>query len=232
MSRQYRFATVLCLVIFTAPSHAFASTAEDLALKVKDFVQHLVLQAYPDASRIIVTASSPDKRLDLSQCLDPDLTLHGTQKIGRRMLVKVNCANILAIHLSVDIQVMKPAIAVERSLTRGTILSASDVHPVETNILKSGRHYLFSVENAIGQNLKRSVRQGTLLTAGMLAQPELVARGDAVIITAHRGSLMVRMPGTALTSGALGEQVSVKNTKTDRVVRGLVAARGEVSVRF
>lgn len=232
MSRQYRIATVLCLALFTGPSPAMATSAEDLVLKVQGFVQGLVRQTYPNASKILISASSPDKRLDLSQCMDPDLNLHGSQKIGRRVLVKVTCTNAIAIHLSVDIKVMKPAIAVDKSLARGTLLSASDVLPVETNILNSGRHYLYSVQDAIGQNLKRSVREGTLLTAGMLAQPELVARGDAVIIIAQRGALKVRMPGTALTSGAMGQQVSVRNTKTERVIRGMVAARGEVSVQF
>ena len=253
MSRQCRFTIVFSLLVSMMPSALSAATsevvnqtaetvnqtaeaphqtAEALTLLAQGFVEELVTQKFPEASRIEITAKSPDKRLDLTGCNDPQLALHGSQKIGRRVLVKVSCANSLAIHLSVDIQVLKSVVAAERSLPRGTLLSSRDVIPVETDILNSGRHYLFNIEDATGQNLKRSVREGALLTAGMLAQPELVGRGDAVIITAHRGSLKVRMPGTALSSGAMGEQVSVRNTKTDRVVRGLVAARGEVTVRF
>lgn len=232
MSRQYRIASVLGITLFLASWPTFANSTENLVQRVQGFVHELVTSEYPDASKILITANSPDKRLDLTQCANADLTLHGSQKIGRRVLVKVNCSGALAIHLSVDIQVLKPVIAVRRSLTRGTLLTERDVLSIETDILNSGRHYLYTTEEVIGQNLKRSVREGALLTAGMLAQPELVTRGDAVIIIAHRGSLKVRMSGTALSSGAMGEQVRVKNGKTNRVVRGLVAARGEVSVRF
>jgi len=232
MSRQYQIATVLVITLMLAPCPALAISTDTLVQQVQDFTYQLVEQAYPDASRILIKANSPDKRLDLSQCANADLTLHGRQKIGRRVLVKVSCTSTLVIHLSVDIQVLKPVMAAGRSLKRGTLLSTSDVLPVETDILNNNRHYLYSIEEAVGQNLKRSVREGALLTAGMLAKPELVNRGDAVIIIAHRGSLKVRMPGTALSSGAKGEQVRVKNTKTDRVIRGLVAARGEVAVHF
>jgi len=232
MSRQRRITTVFGLILMLSPFPVFPTPAEDLVQKVQRFVEDLVTRSYPDASRIVISANSPDKRLNLESCADAELALHGSQKIGRRVLVKVSCSNALAIHLSVDIQVLKPVITAGRSLSRGTELTSRDVIPVETDILNSGRHYIFSTEEAVGQNLKRSVREGALLTAGMLARPELVGRGDAVIITAHRGSLKVRMPGTALSSGAMGEQVSVRNTKTDRVVRGMVAARGEVTVQF
>jgi len=232
MSQQYRIAIVLGITLIFMSWPTFATNHEDLVQRVQVFVYQLVASKYPEASKIIVNANPPDKRLDLSQCANADFALHGTQKIGRRVLVKVSCSNALAIHLSVDIKVLRPVIAVGRSLSRGTLLTAGDVLAVETDILNSGRHYLYTIDEVIGQNLKRSVGEGALLTAGMLTQPELVNRGDAVMIIANRGSLKVRVPGTALSSGAMGEQVSVKNTKTNRVVKGLVAARGEVSVKF
>ncbi|NEP50997.1 MAG: flagellar basal body P-ring formation protein FlgA, partial [Moorea sp. SIO3C2] len=51
-----------------------------------------------------------------------------------------------------------------------------------------------------------------------LEQPLLIKRGDSVVVTARTGTLTVKMPGTALMDGHRGEQISVRNKQSNRVV--------------
>ena len=44
------------------------------------------------------------------------------------------------------------------------------------------------------------------------------------------GTVNVRMPGEALTDGAPGEQINVRNLRSQRVVRARVVGPGQVEV--
>ncbi|HAV88201.1 MAG TPA: flagella basal body P-ring formation protein FlgA, partial [Pseudomonas sp.] len=72
------------------------------------------------------------------------------------------------------------------------------------------------------------VQPGQVLTPAMLELAEVIRRGDQVVISAGNQSVNVRMPGEALTDGAPGEQIRVKNLRSGRIVRARVTGPGQV----
>ncbi|MNG41192.1 flagellar basal body P-ring biosynthesis protein FlgA [compost metagenome] len=52
------------------------------------------------------------------------------------------------------------------------------------------------------------------------------------MISARSGTITVRMPGEALADGTLGEQISVRNQGSQRVVRARVLGPGQVEVEM
>ncbi|MFP5392430.1 MAG: flagellar basal body P-ring formation chaperone FlgA [Gammaproteobacteria bacterium] len=100
------------------------------------------------------------------------------------------------------------------TLERRDITSVSD--PVPT------------LEAAVGQTSRRSLRAGELLRASQLSAPVLVKRGDAVVMVAREDEIEVSTSGEAMDSGARGATIRVRNLASGVVVRMRVSGAGTV----
>ena len=129
-----------------------------------------------------------------------------------------------------DLSVYKPAVVSAIALSRKTLLTAADINLEEVNILSNTRAMIFDEDAVIGKELKRALRAGSTISPGMLMLPTLIKRGDGVVIVAQKGSLIVRVSGTALASGTMGQQIAVRNSSSERTVKGWVRGPGEVFV--
>ena len=89
---------------------------------------------------------------------------------------------------------------------------------------------LADVAQAAGQVARRTLPAGTVLSAGDLAAPRLVRRGDAVALISRRGGVEVRVSGRALGDAGENERVAVENLSTRRVLQGRVGPGGDVVV--
>ncbi len=78
---------------------------------------------------------------------------------------------------------------------------------------------------------RRDLPAGTVLAAGFLERPIIVARGDRVSLVARRGALEIEAPGEALERGRAGDTVRVR-VAAGRVVRAKVVAPRRVEVLF
>ena len=232
MTQQLEIKTnlVLFMIIMSVSCQGVAGTTGDVMSRVEGFTRDLVLDKHPDAISFDINIKSPDPRIRLDECQQPELSLHGSNRLRSRILVKLDCLHSRSMHLAVDIAVYKPVLVTTTALSRQTVLTSADVMLQDLDVLANNRPLLTQTELAIGKKLKRSVRAGTMLTAGMLIEPTLVNRGDSVVIVAKKGSLMVRMPGIALAAGGMGEQISVRNESSERTVKGWIRAPGEIHV--
>lgn len=232
MTRQLKL-----LLIFAAFSPlALAQNAnperEALLAEVEAFLWDEVSRSFPDAEDIKLNLRSPDTRLSLANCQQPVLSLHGNNRIRPRVLVRATCSPSYAIHISANVEVFQQVVVAESALSRKQTLSSDQLGFARVNILSNQRQYLTEIDHAVGNTITRSVRAGTALTQGMLRSPDMVERGDSVVIVASRGDLVVRMPGIAMMTGSKGDQINVRNQSSDRVVKGWIKAPGEVHVPF
>ncbi|WP_262163245.1 flagellar basal body P-ring formation chaperone FlgA, partial [Escherichia coli] len=74
--------------------------------------------------------------------------------------------------------------------------------------------------------MTRQLGSDQILLSTHLQIAEVIRRGDQVVISARGASVSVRMPGEALTDGAPGEQINVRNLRSQRVVRARVVGPG------
>jgi flagella basal body P-ring formation protein FlgA len=229
MTRQLKI--LLLLASATLPVDSFASVGQ-LVQQVEGFLLEQIYDAYPDAIEVNLTVRPPDTRLSLEECQAPKLKLHGAQEIRSRVLVRAECSETFVLHLAAVIEIKKLAVVSSIAISRKSLLTADQLETEPVNILANNRGFLTSISEATGKILTRSVRSGALLTAGMLKTPDLVSRGDSVVIVANRGDLSVRMPGVAMATGGMNEQINVRNESSDRVVKGWIKGPGEVHVPF
>ena len=77
----------------------------------------------------------------------------------------------------------------------------------------------------------RFVREGTALTWDVVEPIPDVQKGDMVMVVARKGSVIVQVPGEALSDGRVGQRVAVRNLGSGTVVYGDLMDDGTVLVQ-
>jgi flagella basal body P-ring formation protein FlgA len=129
-----------------------------------------------------------------------------------------------------QVHLFRQVVIVKRPLKRGGIIGEDDVSLSERDISQMPQGYITSLDEAIGQKMTRQMVNGQIITPLQMEQAELIRKGDQVVIIAKSGTLLVRMPGEALSDGGLGEQIRVRNLNSKRVIKAHVTAPGQVEV--
>jgi flagella basal body P-ring formation protein FlgA len=130
---------------------------------------------------------------------------------------------------TIDLMIEVPHLAA--ALPSGTILQESDIVMRAVPLRYADSAGYASRDQIIGMALQRQSREGMMLKAGDVAEPELVARNDTVTIYYRSGAMTLTVRGQALNGAAKGEPVDVLNLMSKRVISTTVIARGAVEVR-
>lgn len=219
----------------TSPVQAQMETLQSLAAIEQTVSQYLQEQQITGPYQIEITITSPDPRLRLAACADPleAFTSPGQRTTGAAV-VGVRCSAPVAwtIYVQANVALLKRVLTAGRPLPRGTVLSRADVELVEQDITRLNLGYLSDFKEIDGMVLKRSVASGMVLHAGLLQAPITIHRGEKVTILGQLDGIEVRMEGRAMTDGAKGELIRVRNLSSGRDVEGVVLAPGLVQVRL
>lgn len=118
-------------------------------------------------------------------------------------------------HLRVDLNEIRPYWAATRPLSRGETLTADHMEKRWITVTEASRYY--PAEHVVeGMELRRNVRAGQMLAAGMLAEPLYVRRGEVVRVVSQRGGLTVTMRARALADGRRDERIMCVNERSGR----------------
>ena len=214
----------------TLPEELIGATEGFLEFMVEDYLERSEITA-----RHEIQVNPLDPRLRLAAC-DSDLTQSlesPAQPVGR-VTVRVSCEGSTpwTVFVPAQVRIFRPVVVVKTALKRDSIIGAGDVALVEQDVSLLNRGYVTEVEQVIGRKLTRATRTDQVLTPAMLQLAEAVRRGDQVVISARSGGINVRMQGEALSGGTLGQQISVRNLTSQRVIRARVAGPGQVEVEM
>lgn len=122
-------------------------------------------------------------------------------------------------------------VVVQQPLRRGVVISSNDVELVAVDISKA-HDPLFVLEDVIGQRVVRSMRAGQLVESKYIELPPVIKKGDFVRIIAQRGSMVLTASGVARQDGRMNETIRVKNSSSQKEVRGRVIGPSQVKVEF
>lgn len=106
-----------------------------------------------------------------------------------------------------------------RNLTRGTIISASDLSDQS------------DVENYVGLEVTRNLRKGARLDDSLLRKPHVVKRNEHVTLVYQQGRLSLETTARTLGEGAVGDLISVMNTSSRQRISAYIVGPGRVEVR-
>lgn len=216
-------------------SNAEQIAASSLTDEIKTFIYTQLEQRNSDSIELNVVVSNLDPRLKLDKCDEPLNKRIASQTIhSSNLSIKVSCRSPKpwSIYVPAQIEQYAQVAVVARNLRSGTVLSDADVNLTRMNIAQVGNGYLLDPLRAIGKELKRSLSMGQAVKISHLKEPQIIKRGDKVVLEAGNRAVKVVTSGKALSAGQLGEQIRVRNSKSERVVDATVIAPGRARVVF
>lgn len=220
--------------LISSSVHSAVGAREIIAVADEFLARHSVAvqQRYGPSVRIETATDRIDSRLSMSSCDTPLATeLKSHREIGR-INIQVRCdgSNPWTLYVPAEVNVYQPVVVTANPIGRHTILSAGDLVLREIEISQLNGGFYTAIEDVTGMVAKRMLSTGKPLTSALLEPPVVVRRGDAVIVTAVSNGLQVKMPGEALADGQTGQQISVRNTQSSRIVEAEVTGPGQVQV--
>ena len=213
---------------FTRPEQLIDATRAFLEREVTDYLQRSQIQA-----RYEIELNRLDPRLRLAAC-DQELTTRlesPAQPVGR-ITVRVSCeaASPWSVFVPAQVHLFREVIVARRPLARESVVELADVTLAERDVSLLNQGYLTSFDQVLGNKITRSALPDQVLPPTYLSPAEIVRKGDQVVISAKNSTINVRMPGEALSDGALGSQIRVKNQRSGRTIKARVVGPGQVEV--
>ncbi len=176
-----------------------------------------------------------DPRLRLRQCDAPlqAFAVGGRPRVGATSVgIRCDDRKPWTLYVTAQVVVFGDVVVAARAVNRGDQLRPADLRLQRKDLSKLAYGYLTQVQSATGKVLKRSYVNGAVVQPDQLQAPKLVKRGQQVTLHAEAGGIEVRMAGTALSDGAAGDRIQVRNSRSNRVVEGEVVAEGVVKIRI
>lgn len=176
-----------------------------------------------------------DKRLRLNRCSN-DLRAVFPQYAERtgRTTVQLSCSTPKSWKILVTVNIKKymNILTAKHSLPSGTSLQATDLKVTRHDVSHIRGGYFTDIEQTTNMIVRRPIKQGRILSPGMLKPKRLVNQGDEVLILAETGNLSIRVKGKALMNGFLGQRIKVKNVNSRRIFQATVISNGLVKVNM
>lgn len=210
----------------TAPGTAALSVSE-LSSRAADVIQAAALAAHPGAN-VAVEMQPLDPRLNFPDCPDLVIKVQGSP-IGRASaLARCSGPHPWSATLPARVGVSMPVVVLTRPLSRGAVIMAGDIKLARRDLGDLRGQYLMALTDALGAEAKRDLDVDAALAPRHLKVPLAVKRGDQVSIVSQQGMVIVHATGIALDHGMQGDQISVRNNQSERVIRVWVVGPGQV----
>ncbi|MCC2646372.1 MAG: flgA [Rickettsiaceae bacterium] len=119
---------------------------------------------------------------------------------------------------------------VKRYIKRGEVLSEEDLSHSDIDITKSEQNIINNNEHIVGLQAKRDLQPGYVLKNSDLSHPSLIKENDEVTLIYKTNAIEVKATGIALKAGAAGDTIKVKNDRSNKIISGVIVAKGMVQV--
>ncbi len=176
-----------------------------------------------------------DPRLQLPACEQP-LALFsqsGEIKPGHNTVgIRCNASKAWTIYSTVAVKSFKDVLVLAKPLRRNDLIRPDHltIETRDTGTLQQG--YLSNPDEIINKQASRNIPAGSVLNRMHYAELNLVKRGERVNIQSGKAGLLISAPGIAMMDGVKGQQISVKNASSNRIIQATVVDPGVVSVYF
>lgn len=207
-----------------------AAQAMDLSVtdQAEEFLRHQLQPQLDTGDRLQIQLDKPDSRLQLEPCGNA-LRFDSSRPLqAGSFTLKASCdyPRRWTRYLHGDLLLLREVLISTQALSKGHRLQAADMRltAVDQNSLRDG--FYTQGQQILGYSLARSIADNQPFTPKLLIPPVLIQQGETVTIQAGTQGVTVEMAGTALESGALNQQIEIKNNKSGRVIKARVTGYG------
>jgi len=174
-----------------------------------------------------------DARLRLPLCDSPlQAFFPQGRHAGGFVTVGVRCtgSSPWTVYGKVRVKAYREVVVAKVPIRIGGLIGRGDVGLVRKDLSELGGDYLIDPAQAVGRVTRRMLAVGAVVGTADLRVPQLVRRGQKVIIRAESAGIAVTMSGEALADGSEGERIQVRNERSSKVVEGVIIGPGVVRV--
>ena len=223
---DYRWGLSIVLLLASSVASAVEGSA------TLDAVQaFLVNRASAVGNNVSVTVHPP--RAELPACNDPEpfLPNASASPIGR-VSVGVRCNDSGRVrYLRAEVQATGRYVEVAERIEAGEAVRARHLLEQQGDLGRLPDQAILDPATAIGQEATRPLAVGVMLQEHHLRRPQLVKRGQRVVIEVRGTGFRITREAQAMEAGGEGESVRVRLDDRE-ILRARVIDRGRVTVDF
>tara|TARA_R110001592_G_scaffold60539_1_gene184145 strand:+ start:2066 stop:2767 length:702 start_codon:yes stop_codon:yes gene_type:complete len=225
---------IFILILLFISSKGFSATTEyNLSTQLNNYLITQQNEIAEKGYRSDFDIGNIDPRFNEKSCTLPlEFSLNRSPLSQANLTVLSECKDETPwkIYITTKFNVYGNVVYASSTLPRSHTIQRQDIEVKEVAI---NQHYYASfsnIDDVVGMIAKRSIRHGSVIQANLLQAPKLIKQGDDVVIMASTQGIMIRMRGTAMQDGELGQQISIKNNQSERIIKARVSDSGLVSV--
>jgi flagella basal body P-ring formation protein FlgA len=117
-----------------------------------------------------------------------------------------------------------------RFIRAGEIITDKDITIIRTKLSSLRGNFVINEKDIIGMQAKKHLSSGALIKNNELINPPVIKTNDPVSIIYSSNNIKLKISGTALNNGAIGDMVKVKNNDTGAVLLGQIINKNTVQV--
>jgi flagellar basal body P-ring formation protein FlgA len=221
----------LCLVFFTP---GYAEQKFQPLDSIYGLVKETIARNMDASAEYEISVLPLDSQLKLPECTEPLETFNtgGLIKAGRTSLgVRCNAGKKWSIFASVVIKAYETVIVLSRPVQRGEIITRQHLASEKRDVSKLRGDFITQAEQVENKQATHSAPAGAVLGSRSFVEPQIIKRGDKIIISSMQPAFNIRMNGVAMMDGTKGQSIRIKNENSGRIINAIVIEPGLVSVK-
>jgi flagella basal body P-ring formation protein FlgA len=232
-SRMKKYATAivsLSLTLMTSAVLAGQSVSSIAAAAALHAEARALEQGY---SGVAVDLRPLDSRIQLDACAIPLQVMAASDRALGPVSMSVSCRhpNKWRVQVRGTVSAMAELPVLALPVNRGDVIGSGDIEIRQQRITRDLVGYLSTEQDIVGQEARKNLAVGSKLRKSDLVSPQIIDRGQTVALIAQSSGLVVNMQGKALSNGAAGDRLMVKNLSSGRRIEGLVQRNGTVLIQ-
>ncbi|MCF7802872.1 MAG: flagellar basal body P-ring formation chaperone FlgA [Candidatus Marinimicrobia bacterium] len=167
-----------------------------------------------------------------------DFTVHFTRqgpiRPGRFALSGsvINGGYQKAFSLLLDIKITQHVFIAASDIPRGEMITDTNTLREPRSLgLRESQYAITSIEPEIGLQARRNIRKGDVVVSTMVRKRQVISSGQTVQVVLRHGNITVQSYGRAVDSGALTEQIRVKERQSGKIVTGTVINPSTIQIQ-
>ena len=225
-----KFFIIKLLILFTLflPKSLYALSGKEINNHIKKWLESENIKSNPQFS--------PKKKLP-----DCKQNVLYEKYNNSYKLIKVSCEekNSWTVFVKTNANTLKQKklkvsntnemIVLNKSIEKGNYIKKSDL-----TFIKSSKKNTFynRKEDLIGRKVKQNLKKGQYIQPRHLFAKYSVNEGDPVVIVSKFKNTEVSTGGIAIKSGNIGDLLEVKNTRSGKIIKGILKKNKKINVFF
>jgi len=139
---------------------------------------------------------------------------------------------VKTVKVQADIEVWANVLLTAKPLGRGQPLREADIKSESMNLARVPADAVLEPGQVLGMRADRPINAGTVLRSSQFNLPPMVRKGDVIQLVIESDQLKITTRGIAQQDGSRGQNIKVKNMRSDKIIYARVLDHDTAVVNF